>query len=247
MKSERFVVVPDTHGDMIDPESEAALFDFIADFRPSIRVHSGDAFDLRNLRRGACEDEQASSLVDDWEAGSSFLTRFFEGGKRNHFLRGNHDERLWYLQRSANGLLRDYAGDCIKRVEGLMRKTKAQMLPYDAALGVLNLGNLRVIHGYHHGAGACRTHAAIYRNCIFGHVHTIESAPVASLEPAEARSIGCMCRRDMDYVNAKTGKLRWGNGWSYGVLFEDGTYQLFQARKINGSFYAATEIKSYGK
>jgi len=29
------------------------------------------------------------------------------------------------------------------------------------------------------------------------------------------------------------------------VLFDDGTYQLFQTRNIKGRFYAATEIKSY--
>jgi hypothetical protein len=49
----------------------------------------------------------------------------------------------------------------------------------------------------------------------------------------------------MDYVAAKTAKLRWGNGWAYGVLFPDGTYQLWQTRKINDTFYAATDIKGY--
>ena len=76
------------------------------------------------------------------------------------------------------------------------------------------------------GHGACRMHAAIYRNSAFGHVHTIETAPVPAIEPAEARSIGCLCRRDMDYINAKTAKLRWGQGWAYGLLFEDGTYHI---------------------
>lgn len=246
MKYERFVVASDSHGDMQDEASCDALWEFIADWKPTIRVHAGDAWDFRNLRRGASDEEKASSLADDWQAGSDFLGKFFDGGKRNHFLRGNHDERLWHFAGSATGLLRDYANDGIKRIEGLMRKTRAQMLPYDAALGILQLGKLSVLHGYHCGASACRQHAAIYRNCLFGHVHTIESAPVAAMEPAEARSIGCMCKRDMDYINAKTAKLRWGNGWAFGLLYEDGTYSLFQARNIGGVFACATTIKHYG-
>ena len=125
---------------MLDPKVASALFAFLEDWKPEIRVHAGDAWDFRNLRRGASDDEKAASLVDDWEAGTEFLTKFYEGGKENHFLRGNHDERLWQFANSATGLLRDYAQDGIKRVQALMRKTGTQMLPYDSALGVLKLG-----------------------------------------------------------------------------------------------------------
>ena len=245
--AQRFVVVSDNHGDMQDDNSVAALWDFLKDYKPVTRVHAGDNWDFRNLRRGASDEEKAESLAEDWEAGNDFLRRFFDGGKENHFLRGNHDERMWDFRGSATGLLRDYATDGVKRIEGIAKAAKAKMLPYDSALGVLNLGKLSVLHGYHAGASACRQHANIYRNCIFGHVHTIESAPVPAIEPAEARSIGCMCRRDMDYINKKTGKLRWANGWAYGLLFPDGSYQLFQTRNINGNFYAATGVATYGK
>ena len=244
-RGERFIVVTDTHGDMQDDKTVEGIYSFIADFRPTIRVHAGDAFDFRNLRKGASDEEKAESLEDDWDRGSELLTRVFEGGKKKFLLRGNHDERLWDVSRNCSGLVRDYASDGIKRIEALMKKSGAKMFPYDAAKGVLRLGKLKVVHGYHAGASACRQHAAVYGNCIFGHVHTIESAAVASLEPAEARSIGCACRDDMDYINKKTGKLRWGQGWAYGEVFEDGSYQLFQARKINGSFTVATEIKTY--
>ena len=244
-KSKRFVVVADSHGDMLDPEVAKALFAFLEDWEPEIRVHAGDAWDFRNLRRGASDDEKAASLVDDWDKGSEFLARFFERGKENHFLRGNHDERLWHFAGSATGLLRDYAQDGIKRVEALMRKCRATMLPYDAALGVLRLGELRVVHGYHAGVGATRAHANVYRNVIFGHTHTIETTAIPSLEPCEARSIGCLCVRDMDYINAKTGKLRWGQGWASGILHDDGTYTLNQIRKIDGRFVAPVEFKTY--
>jgi predicted phosphodiesterase len=64
-KSKRFVVVADSHGDMLDPEVAKALFAFLEDWKPEIRVHAGDAWDFRNLRRGAHDDEKAASLVDD--------------------------------------------------------------------------------------------------------------------------------------------------------------------------------------
>ena len=215
------------------------------EWKPEIRAHAGDAYDFRNLRRGASDEEKAASLADDWEQGNDFLRRFFDGGTSNHFLRGNHDERLYEFRNSCSGMLRDYASDGIKQMEAVVKKCRAKMLPYDSDLGVLRLGKLSVLHGFHAGLSACRTHAAIYGSCLHGHIHSIEVASVASREPVEARSIGCMCVRDMDYVNKKTGKLKWAQGWAYGLLYPDGNYMLFQTRNIGGQFYAASEIKTY--
>jgi hypothetical protein len=244
MKFRRFVVASDNHGDMIDPIPSKALFDFLDDFKPEIRIHAGDNWDFRNLRKGASDDEKAHSLEDDWKSGCDFFEKFFKNGKENHFLLGNHDDRLWQYQRSATGLLRDYAADGIQRVENLCSRMKVKKLPYDSALGILKLGKLSILHGYHAGVGAARHHANIYGNCLFGHVHTDESAPVASLEPAEARTIPCLCIRDMDYINSKTGKLRWAQGWVFGLLFDDGTYHIERVRGINGKFTYATGFKT---
>jgi hypothetical protein len=217
----------------------------MAEWKPEIRIHAGDNFDFRNLRKGASDEEKAASLSEDWEMGNDFMRKFFEGGKSNHFLRGNHDERIYDFRNSCTGMIRDYATDGIKQLETTVKRCKAKMQPYDSDLGVLELGKLTVVHGYHAGLSACRLHAQIYGNVLFGHVHSIEVSTVASLEPTEARSIGCMCVRDMDYVNKKTGKLRWGQGWAYGLLFPDGTYQIFQTTNINGNFYAASQIQTY--
>ena len=245
-KGERFVVAADSHGDQVDEETANALFAFCKDYKPTIRVHAGDAWDFRNLRKGASDDEKAASLVDDWDAGVDFLRRFFEGGRTNHFLRGNHDERMWHFAHNASGLLRDYASDGIKRIERVVAQSKAVMLPYDSRHGVLRLGHLKVIHGFFAGMGAARRHSIAYGNCIFGHTHATDSAPVEHIDgPAEARGIGCCCRIDMAYNQHSVNKLRHDNAWCYGVLFPDGTYQLFQAKKINGHFYAAESVKQY--
>jgi predicted phosphodiesterase len=243
--AQRFVVVSDNHGDMADAASVGALWSFMRDWKPEIRIHAGDNFDFRNLRKGASDEEKAASLSEDWEMGNDFMRKFFEGGKSNHFLRGNHDERIYDFRNSCTGMIRDYASDGIKQLEATVKRCKAKMQPYDSDLGVLELGKLNVVHGYHAGLSACRLHAQIYGNVLFGHVHAIEVSSVASLEPTEARALGCLCRKDMDYINKKTGKLRWGQGWAYGLLFSDGTYQLFQTRNINGNFYAASQIQTY--
>lgn len=246
VKPRKFVIVPDTHGDMQDTPTVDAFFQFLDDYKPEIRIHLGDAFDFRNLRKGASDDEKAESLENDWTAGTNLLKRLFKGGKENYFLQGNHDARLWDFAESASGLKRDFALYGIERINTLIKLSRATMLPYDARDGVLELGQLRVVHGYHAGVSAAAQHARIYGNVVFGHVHSIDTYQVPGLEQREGRSIGCMCRNDMGYINRKTAKLRWSNGWAFGLLFEDGRYQLFQTKKINGKFHAAHEIKSYG-
>lgn len=245
-KPRRFVVVADNHGDQYDPETFAALKAFLRDFKPDVRIHAGDAWDFRNLRKGASDEEKAHSLEDDWEAGVEWLRAFFDGGKENHFLRGNHDERLWRFAESSTGLIRDYARDGIKRAGAVVTRCRAKMLPYDSRHGVLTLGHLRVIHGYFAGVTAARRHGTTYGNCLFGHTHATDSAPVESIEgPAEARGIGCCCKVDMSYNSHYVSKLRHDNAWCYGVLFDDGTYQLFQTKKIRGKFYAAQAVTAY--
>ena len=61
----RFVIVGDSHGDMVDPCVLKAFRKFMGMWKPSIRVHLGDLFDLRNLRRGASQEDQNDDLRDD--------------------------------------------------------------------------------------------------------------------------------------------------------------------------------------
>lgn len=246
MKSEPFIAIGDPHGDQVDPVTSKALFDFIADFKPKHRFHLGDNWDLRNLRKGASDDEKAASLLDDWEMGTDFMRRFFDGGKNNHFLRGNHDERIYKFRDSCSGVLRDYAGDAVKRLESVVKRSRASMLPYDSRLGILRVGHLKMVHGYFSGKNAAARHAAVYRHVLFAHCHTDDVCPVESDEgPKEARCIACICKTDMDYNQSQPNKLRHRNGWASGLLFEDGTYLLHQTLRVNDQFHAPTNYQAY--
>ena len=59
----RFVAFGDNHGDMADDEATDALCEFIKDYKPTVRVHLGDCFDFRSLRRGVGNDAEGAESV----------------------------------------------------------------------------------------------------------------------------------------------------------------------------------------
>lgn len=242
----RFVICGDNHGQEIDPIVEAAFFKWLAEWNPEIRIHSGDLFDFSPLRNGASQEDKSQSMADDYKEGMSFAKRLFAGGDTKVFLRGNHDERLWDLLYRSEGVLRDFAEQKTKEIESTFRSWGVKMLPYDARLGVFKIGKLQVIHGYKSGINATRQHATIYRSVIHGHDHSQGIVTVENLTgPALAMGTGCMCRIDMPYNARQTNKLRHQQGWVYGILYGDGTYQAFQAKRVGNHFHLATDAKTF--
>lgn len=244
-KPKRFIVVSDIHGDRQDRKATAAALSFLDDFKPEIRVIAGDLWDFGAIRKGASAEEQAQSMASDYEEGKAFAVHFFKGGQENHLMLGNHDVRVYDLARSPDAVRADLGRRMSDDINHTALRSKARLWPYDSRHGVLEIGFLKVVHGYHTGASACASHSRIYGNVIFGHVHSIESFQTPGLKQQEARAIGCLCKLDQDYADRKTGKLRWAHGFAYGWLFADGTYQLNQARSVEGKFYASKEITAY--
>jgi hypothetical protein len=238
------VIVADSHAGHLDPVCEAALMEFISDFKPTVRVHLGDAWDLAALRKGADETDRAVSIRDDFDAAKAFLKKFYSGGKENYYMEGNHDRvRLEHLLGAANALVREAAEDGIKEMDQIHRANRCKVFPYDSRHGVLRLGHLKMIHGYHHGVAAVRQCALVYGgNTLMGHIHAVETVAVPNLDgPAEARCIGTLSNLNPSYASRTTGKLRHSQGWAYGLLNDDGTYTLFQVRNINGKFTFVTK------
>lgn len=245
MKYRRFVVASDVHGSQKDETACNACLAFVRDFNPEIRAIAGDLFDFSAIRKGASDDERGQSMGDDFLAGKAFADEFFKGGKDNHLLLGNHDIRVWDLCESVDAVRADLGRKMKADIETLARKHKARIYPYDARFGVMEIGHLKVVHGYHTGMSACASHSRIYGNVVFGHGHAIESFQTPGLKQQEARCIGCLCKLDQPYADRKTGKLRWAHGFVAGIVFEDGTYSLHQARGINGKFHIPTDFKAY--
>lgn len=236
-KARRFAVITDTHGNEQDDKAVAAMFDFMAAWKPEIRIHSGDAFDLKALRKGADEKDRHSPISDDIKAGCDLLKRY----RPTHFLRGNHDERLWDLLDSDDKKLAEFGGSLIGKIKDAIGDAK--MLPYDKRAGVLKIGHLKVIHGFHAGPQAARAAAQIYGSVLMGHIHSIDQFSIPGLERRIGRSIGCLCKLDMGYNRAHAATLRQQHGWAYGFIFPNGDYQVFQAENVGGAWHLPTEFR----
>jgi hypothetical protein len=239
---ETFIFATDLHGDKQDTATVKALHAFTKEFRPKHRIFGGDIFDLRSIRRGASAEEQAESMLVDWEAGMEFLHDW----RPTHVLEGNHDVRLRHLAASTTaGIKADYAMRGVQELNDTYRKLKCRHYPYHKRLGVLKMGKLSFLHGYHHGINACRQHAQVYGSCIFGHIHASDQASVAGLERRIAIAAPALCQTDMDYNSALTTTLRHSNGWVYGYLDDKtGEWQAFTAQRFGSKWIVPTGFKS---
>lgn len=236
----KFIYASDVHGDEQDPHANKALFKFMGDYKPEIRIMGGDLWDLRALRSKASEEERRVGIRKDYQMGREWLLQF----EPNHFLKGNHDERLWKLRDEDKGPISDYAGTLIEEIERDCQKFRCPIYPYDKRHGIVEIGHLKCLHGFATGVYAARQMALVYGSCIFGHGHGIQMASIAGLEDRTARMAGCLCKLDMEYVETSMGSLMWRHGWVYGVVDEKtGNYEAIQAQEISNKFVVLTGLK----
>jgi predicted phosphodiesterase len=247
MKTIKFVACGDIHGNEQCPKSVKALLAFCRDFKPDLVVCIGDLWDFKAIRKGAGDEEQASSLQEDWDCGEEFIREFFAFGEERIFLRGNHDERLWDLAKNtSSGICRDYANSGIENVETIMKETRGTMLPYDSIHGVYTCGSLSFVHGYGHAMHGAKQHSDAYGNVLFGHTHAIDYFRSVSHDLREAWNIGCLSELGPTYNRSQMRRLRWQNGWAFGMIhLGEKSHDVFQAKRRNGKFTIPTTIKSY--
>lgn len=236
-KYQRFIAAADNHGDMQDDSAVESFFEFCKFWKPDVRVHAGDNFDFRCLRKNATEGEKRERVNADIDAGLAFIKRF----KPTHFLRGNHDERLWDAAIADDGKLADFASYVAIDIKDALGD--AVMLPYCKRNGVLKLGHLKIIHGYNAGVTAARIAGQVYGSVLMFHTHSIDQYSLPGLERRIARVCGCLCKLDQPYNRSHIQTLRQSHGWAYGLLLPRGEYVVWQAEKIAGKWFLPSEVR----
>lgn len=248
-KYQTFLCVGDNHGDMCDPVAFGGLKEFIKDFKPQHRIHLGDCFDFRSLRRGVSnsDNESHESLIEDVECGFEFI----EAMKPTAFLYGNHEDRLHQMMTgSSSGVIRDYALELDNKIKSTLRQNKCKtILPYHADKGVYRLGPITAVHGYTCGQRAVQEHAIHYGEVggavIMGHIHSIQQANAKRHGGVVGFSGGCMCKKgEMDYAKNRLATSMWGLGWTYGVI-EGKEWKVWQAHRFNDGWIWTKEVRTW--
>lgn len=236
MARTKFMVISDSHGDMQDDSAVHEALRFAAEFKPALRIHAGDAFDFRSIRRAASDDERGESLEADVEMGLSLLSRF----KANVWVWGNHDHRIVRAIQYGSRMTADYCRRIHDQILDSLPKT--QSIPWGKRR-FYQLGQFKVIHGYHAGQYAAKQAAAVYGDVMQGHTHAISRMPSPYIDkPAEGREIGCLCQLDMDYNAGHPNTLRQQHGFAYGWL-SSGVATVCQAQRIGDQWIYPTEAK----
>lgn len=231
----------DPHGVYQDPEANRAFFKFIEHWKPEIRIAGGDICDFKQLRKKSDAHEKRESMAIDLAEGKLWLEKL----QPTHFLRGNHDERLWDLAEQSEGVVQDYAKLIVRDLESLVGKMKCRMYPYSTRHGVMALGSLKVFHGFRCGVSAARMSAKTFGSCMFGHIHQFQLSTIEGLEQRTGFAIGCLAKLDMEYSRHQEGALTHEHGWSYGVVdLKSGAFQVWTARKIGGVWLLPTGFET---
>lgn len=235
----RWVAAFDNHGDQQDDAACEALWSFMEHWKPHSRIHGGDAFDFACFRKKADEGERRERIEGDVDKGCEFIRKF----NPTHFLRGNHDQRLWDVAMSDDEKMADFAANLVMDIKEVLGDIP--MLPYCKRKGILPFGDHRVMHGYSAGMNAARQTAIVYGNSLFGHVHTHDQAAVPGLERRVAHACGCLCKLDLGYNRGSPSTLRQAHGWAYGLHFlTTNTLQVWHAEKVGDGWYLPSEIVS---
>ena len=223
-------------------ESISALEKHIKDFKPDHRICLGDMFDLRALRKGIGREESDAydDLVSDMTAGYMWLDRL----KPTVFLNGNHEHRIYRVaEEAANGLVREYAKDGVKKLETHLRKMGCKVYPYHYDKGVHALGKVRFVHGYVASINAVKVTSEVYSPpggaTLMGHLHRIEAIHAVRHGGAQGYSGGCLADIPrLHYAAHRHATMRWARGWLYGVIntARGGGFKVWQAEKIDGQW-----------
>lgn len=226
----KFVIAADSHGSLVDKSATKKLIEFCDSWKPKHRIHLGDWIDLAPLRKGASAEEKAFGIEDDFNQGMEFLDLY----RPNFLTLGNHDDRIYQLRGSADGILRDTGNNLVKASEDEFRRRKITFCEYHVAKYLrMPEGGPKLLHGFLCGIYATKAHHDRYGACVFGHTHTSDSYSAKHVDGGQSVNVPAMANLDaLTYADRHPAKLGWRNGFCYGLInSKTGKYQIWTVLK----------------
>lgn len=239
MKTERLMIVSDSHGNHLNEAAQRAALDFKSQFKPHHTIHLGDFLDLAALRNGASDEDKQTSMDPDIASGLATLDQF----RPDVLLYGNHDDRLPKVAgQTRNVFMADLAGALWGNIEDSIDAMGIKTVPYGKRCGIYEYGDYRFMHGYTANLHTAFKMASHYGNSVMGHVHTSTGpVPFPHLDGAVGHTCGALCDIDLDYNKTQIGTLKQNNGWMYGFKIRE-RLTLMHVVGVGNQYFYPTEF-----
>lgn len=210
----KIVIAADNHGDMLDSDTHKQLFSVIDAWKPDMRIHLGDVFNLDACRDGASPEERNVNLGEDIKSGLDFLEEF----RPSVLTWGNHDYRIFKRTKSLSAIDRDWAEMNIKKIDAVTKKLKIATYGWGVKQGVYEIAGQKMVHGYSHGLTATTTMGRTYGRCVHAHNHTGDIIWLPTIDGGFAQSIPSMCNNnDMSYQLGQIASFKHISGFGLGL------------------------------
>ncbi len=219
----KFWVGFDRHAPESDPEIDKIVTEFLGDFKPTIRIAGGDWMTIDQVSN--FENEGTTHLADEFEMTREILERW----KITHYLEGNHEERLRRVGTKLDSRLRSL---CDVQTNLHLKELGIKFLPWHPIKGVLEIGKLKILHGFYANEYVAAKTARTYGTCVFGHAHRFQTFwPKAAFNNHVGYSIGMLGRLDQTYTESRP-PMGWAQGFAFGYIHRSGWFDLYQARIV---------------
>jgi predicted phosphodiesterase len=237
-KETRILCMGDNHGNHSDPDTLDAILRFSKAFRPTVRIHLGDNWDLASLRKGVSKGEKEASghdLMEDVDAGCDWVRKYAP----THFLMGNHEQRVRDMMHNTDSITRL---ESIKDIDRKMRKAIRQsgckvIKDYNTTDNYIDIGPITFVHGRGSDPlrSAYRVNSGRGRAVVMGHYHRAEQMNLERLGGGCVWVNGCACDLDMQYAEITYSRLRWQHSFM-AFIVKGENYIGRQAHRFNGKW-----------
>lgn len=228
----------DRHFPENDPIIDEIVTEFLEDFKPHYRIAGGDFMNVDQASNFKSESE--SKLSDEFEQTEAILDKW----KITHFFEGNHEQRLRRIGGQVDKRIRDLL-DLQRNLH--LKQRGIQFIPYHPERGVLQIGLLKILHGFYTTEWVCRKMAETYGTCVFGHAHRFQIfQPASAFETRVGFSIGMLGNTHQSYIESRA-PTGWSQGFAFFYLHRNGWWDLYPVRINNGRVCINGKIYGAGK
>jgi UDP-2,3-diacylglucosamine pyrophosphatase LpxH len=218
-----------------DPKALDCTLSFLQDFKPHHLILGGDILDCgaishhNNGKPGRTEGLRLLSDARECRAIIKELEKF--GSETSTYIVGNHEDWLHDLEEENPGI------EGMFEVRDLLKLDNSwKVIPQG---GHHSLGKLTFLHGDQLSGGEQVAKAGVIayeRSIRFGHFHTFQAfTKTSALDLKLGRTgiaVPCLCTKDPKYGEGKA--TRWVQGFNFGYIHEDGSYNDYVSVITNG-------------